>query len=292
MSNKLKIGIPKGSLESATIKLFAQAGWTIQTKSRNYFPAVNDPELACKLIKSKELGPYVESGILDCGLTGQDWIQETKANVEEICGLEYSKASDQACRWVLIVRNDSDIKTIADLEGKTVATELVDFTEQYLKDNKIDANVQFSWGATEAKVVEGLADAAVEITETGSTIRANGLRIVADLLNTHTVLVANHESMKDTWKRQKIQNIALMLQSAMTAREKVMLKMNAPATQTDEIVALLPSLHAPTVNHLHGGDWVAIETVVNQIETRELIPALKNVGAEGILEVNLNKMIA
>lgn len=292
MSTQLKLGIPKGSLESSTIRLFEQAGWRIQTKSRNYFPAVNDAELACKLVKAKELGPYVEAGTLDCGLTGQDWIRETQADVDEICGLNYSKASNQSCRWVLVVPENSPIQSIKDLNGKTVATELVGYTTQYLKDHNIDAKVQFSWGATEAKVVEGLADAAVEITETGTTIRAHGLRIVEDILLTHTVFVANKKAMQDDWKRNKIQNIALMLQSAMAGREKVLLKMNAPVSQVEKIVAQLPSLHSPTVNELHGGDWVAIETVVPRLATRDLIPALKTAGAEGILEIQLNKIVA
>lgn len=291
MSQKLKLGLPKGSLETSTIKLFEQAGWTITTRSRHYFPTVNDDSLSCKLVKSKELGGYVESGVLDCGLTGQDWIIENNSDVEEICGLHYSKASDQGCRWVLIVRNDSSIQSVKDLSGKVVATELMGFTKKYLEERNISANVQHSWGATEAKVVEGLADAAVEITETGTTIRAHGLRIIEDLLHTHTVFVANKEAMKDPFKRKKIENIALMLQSAMAARDKVLLKLNAPTSKLEEIVNVLPSLHAPTINRLHGDDWVAIETVVNKLQTRDLIPLLKTAGAEGILELNLNKLV-
>ena len=229
--------------------------------------------------------------MLDCGLTGQDWIIENNSDVEEICGLNYSKASDQGCRWVLIVKNDSPVRSIQDLAGKTVVTELMGFTERYLRDQGIDATVQHSWGATEAKVVEGLADAAVEITETGTTIRAHGLRIVEDLLHTHTVFVANRQAMQDPWKRQKIENIALMLESAMAAREKVLLKLNAATDQLDRIVEILPSLHAPTINRLHGEDWVAVETVVSRQQTRELIPQLKAAGAEGILELNLTKLV-
>ncbi len=292
MSNPLKLGIPKGSLEDATIDLFRQAGWNIRTKSRHYFPTVNDSDLSCKLIKSKEMGPYVEAGILDCGLTGQDWILESKSNVEEICGLNYSKASNQGCRWVLIVKQDSDIKSVEDLTGKTIATELTDFTTQFLKQRNIDAKVQFSWGATEAKVVEGLADAAVEITETGTTIKEHGLRIVEDVLHTHTVFVANKAAMQDPFKRNKINNIALMLESAMAARKNVLLKMNAPTSALESIVEVLPSLQAPTINHLHDKEWVAIETVVPRLSTRELIPSLKAAGAEGILEVNLNKLVS
>lgn len=292
MSQKyLKLGIPKGSLENATIDLFKQAGWNISTKSRHYFPSVDDEELSCKLIKSKEMGPYVEAGVLDCGLTGQDWILENKSDVVKICGLNYSKASNQACRWVLIVKQDSDIQTVEDLNGKTVATELTGFTTGFLKERNIDATVQLSWGATEAKVVEGLADAAVEITETGITIKEHGLRIVADLLHTHTVFVANKSAMEDPFKRDKINNIALMLESAMAARKNVLLKMNAPTKALEAIVEALPSLQAPTVNPLHDQDWVAIETVVPRISTRELISELKATGAEGILEVNLNKLV-
>jgi len=252
---------------------------------------MNDKELSCKLVKSKELGPYVESGVLDCGLTGQDWIIENNSDVEEICGLNYSKASDQGCRWVLIVKNDSPIQSIKDLTGKTIVTELMDFTMRYLKEHKVEATVQHSWGATEAKVVEGLADAAVEITETGTTIRAHGLRIVEDLLHTHTVFVANRQALLDPWKRKKIENIALMLESAMAARDKVLLKLNAPTDRLDAIVGVLPSLHAPTINRLHGENWVAVETVINRLQTRELIPQLKAVGAEGILELNLTKLV-
>lgn len=291
MSTQLKLGIPKGSLETATIDLFKQAGWNIRTRSRHYFPTVNDSDLSCKLVKSKEMGPYVEAGVLDCGLTGQDWILENKSDVVEVCGLNYSKASNQACRWVLVVKNDSPIQDLADLQGKTVATELINFTTEYLAKEKIDAEVQFSWGATEAKVVEGLADAAVEITETGTTIKEHGLRIVGDLLHTHTVFVANKAAMQDPAKREKINNIALMLESAMAARQNVLLKMNAPTKALDAIAKALPSLQAPTVNALHDKDWVAIETVVPRLGTRELIPQLKAAGAQGILEVNLNKLV-
>ena len=293
MSNQtLKLGIPKGSLETATIDLFKQAGWNIRTKSRHYFPSVNDDELSCKLIKSKEMGPYVESGVLDCGLSGQDWILENKSDVVSICGLNYSKASNQACRWVLVVKQDSPIQSVEDLNGKTVATELTGFTTEYLKERNIKATIQFSWGATEAKVVEGLVDAAVEITETGTTIKEHGLRIVADLLHTHTLFVANKAAMEDPFKREKINNIALMLESAMAARQNVLLKMNVPTSSVDAIIKALPALQAPTVNHLHDTKWVAIETVVPRISTRELIPELKAAGAEGILELNLNKLVS
>lgn len=291
MSNILKLGIPKGSLEEATKGLFAQAGWSINTRSRNYFPSINDSEITCSLVRPQEMGTYVTNGTLDAGLTGQDWLVETNADVEVVTDLVYSKASDQSCRWVLIVQNDSEIQSVEDLEGKIISTELVNFTKQYLAERKINAAVEFSWGATEAKVVEGLADAAVEITETGSTIKAHGLRIVCNLLETHTVFVANKEAIKDLWKKQKIDQITLLLNSALMGREKVLLKMNVPANRIDELVKQLPSLHAPTINKLYGDDWLAVETVVSKREVRKIIPTLKAAGAEGILEFELRKMV-
>ncbi len=288
---QLKLGVPKGSLEAATISLFAQAGWHIKPRSRNYFPDIDDPEISCALVRSQEMAPYVENGTLDLGLTGHDWILETDADVEEICELIYSKSSDQPCRWVLVVPKDSPIQSVEDLEGKKISTELVGFTKRYLEDRNINAQVEFSWGATEAKVVEGLCDAIVEITETGSTIKAHGLRIVCDLLHTETRLIANKQALADPWKKEKIEQIALMLQAALKARQKVALKMNVPASKLDEVVAMLPSLHAPTVNHLSDREWLAVETVVDSKEVRSLIPQLKRAGAEGILEYELRKMI-
>ncbi len=286
----LKLGIPKGSLEKATLSLFAQAGWEIQLRSRNYFPSINDPEIRCALVRSQEMAPYVASGTLDLGLTGHDWILETEADVVEICELVYSKNSDQPCRWVLVVPQDSPIQSIEDLHGKKVSTELVGFTKRYLAERGIAAEVEFSWGATEAKVVEGLVDAVVEITETGSTIKAHGLRIVCDLLHTETRLIANRAALADPAKKAKIEQIALMLQSALTARRKVALKLNAPQERLEEIVAILPSLHAPTVSPLYDQQWLAIETIVDSGTTRNLIPRLKAMGAEGILEYELRKM--
>ncbi len=290
MTQQLKLGIPKGSLETATIDLFSQAGWTIRSRSRNYFPSIDDDEIACSLVRSQEMGPYVAGGTMDAGLCGIDWIHETQADVEVVCDLVYSKASNQPCRWVLVVGRDSPIQKVEDLEGKTIATELTGYTRRYLEERGIEAKVEFSWGATEAKVVEGLADAAVEITETGTTIKAHGLRIVCDLLHTHTVFVANKESLKDPWKKAKIDQIALMLQSALAARHQVLLKMNAPTEALDAVTELLPSLHAPTVNHLTDKDWVAIETVVERREVRDLIPRLRTAGAEGILEIDLKNV--
>jgi len=287
---QLKLGIPKGSLEGSTIELFAQAGWAISPRSRNYFPAIDDPEIACALVRSQEMGPYVATGTLDAGLTGIDWVMETEADVEVVDDLVYSKASDQPARWVLVVDRDSPVKRIEDLHGKKIATELVGFTRRHLAERGVEADVQFSWGATEAKVVEGMVDAAVEITETGSTIRAHGLRIVCDLLHTHTVLIANREALADPWRKAKIDQLALLLSAALAGRNKVLLKMNVPAARIDAVAALLPSLHAPTVNHLTDPDWLAVETVVDREQVRTLIPRLKAEGAEGILELPITKM--
>ncbi len=288
---QLKMGIPKGSLEAATVDLFQHAGWTISSRSRNYFPSVDDPEMTCALVRSQEMGPYVASGTLDAGLTGMDWVIETEADVTVVSDLVYSRATDQPARWVLVVDRDSSIQTVEDLRGKKIATELVGFTRRYLAERGIEASVEFSWGATEAKVVEGMADAAVEITETGGTIRAHGLRIVCDLLHTHTVLIANKDALKDPWRREKIDQVALLLNAALAARNKVLVKMNAPLDRLDAVVALLPSLNAPTVSPLSQSEWVAVETVVDRPLLRTLIPALKAAGAEGILELHLNKMV-
>ena len=287
---QLKLGIPKGSLEGSTIELFAQAGWTISPRSRNYFPAIDDPEISCALVRSQEMGSYVAAGTLDAGLTGIDWVMETEADVEVVDDLVYSKASDQPARWVLVVDRESPVQQIEDLHGKRIATELVGFTRRHLAERGVEADVQFSWGATEAKVVEGMVDAAVEITETGSTIRAHGLRIVCDLLHTHTVLIANRAALADPWRKAKIDQVALLLSAALAGRNKVLLKMNVPAARIDAVAALLPSLHAPTVNHLTDPEWLAVETVVDREQVRTLIPRLKAVGAEGILELQITKM--
>lgn len=287
----LRLGVPKGSLESATIGLFDQAGWKISPRSRNYYPDVNDPELKCALVRAQEMAPYVANGTLDLGLTGLDWILETQSEVAEICTLSYSKSSNQPSRWVLVVPKDSPIESIQDLAGKKIATELIGFTKRYLQERGIEASVEFSWGATEAKVVEGVVDAAVEITETGSTIRAHGLRIVEDLLYTETRLIANGQALEDPWKKAKIEQIAMMLEAALAARHKVALKLNVSAENLDRVVAQLPSLHAPTVSHLYDPRWLAVETVVDAGAVRELIPKLRAAGAEGILEYELRKMI-
>lgn len=287
----LRLGVPKGSLESATIALFDQAGWKISPRSRNYYPDVDDPELKCALVRAQEMAPYVSNGTLDLGLTGLDWILETQAEVEEISTLTYSKSSDQRSRWVLVVPNESPIQSVQDLAGKKIATELVGFTRRFLQERGINATVEFSWGATEAKAVEGIVDAAVEITETGSTIRAHGLRIVEDLLYTETRLIANPQALQDPWKKAKIEQIAMMLEAALTARHKVALKLNVSAENLDAVVAQLPSLHAPTVSNLYDRQWLAVETIVDARAVRELIPRLRAAGAEGILEYELRKMI-
>jgi ATP phosphoribosyltransferase len=289
---KLRLGIPKGSLEEATVELFRQAGWTISSRSRNYFPSIDDTEIECALVRSQEMGPYVAGGTLDAGLCGIDWLMETETDkeLEIVSDLIYSKASDRKARWVLVVDGKSPIQTVEDLAGKTIATELVGYTKRYLEARGIDATVQFSWGATEAKVVEGMADAAVEITETGTTIRAHGLRIVCDLLETHTVFFANRQAMADPWKRAKIEQIALLTRAALAARNKVLLKMNVAAKDIDAVIALLPSLHAPTVNALSDGAWSAVETVVDSHAVRTLVPRLKAAGAEGILELDIQKI--
>ncbi len=289
--SQLKLGIPKGSLESATIALFEQAGWKISPHSRNYYPDIDDADISCALVRAQEMAGYVANGTLDLGLTGLDWILETEAEVEEISTLTYSKSSDKPSRWVLVVPRDSPIQSVADLQGKKIATELVGFTRRYLAERGIDVTVEFSWGATEAKVVEGLVDAVVEITETGSTIRAHGLRIVEDLLITETRLIACPSAMQDPAKRAKIDQIAMMLDAALTARHKVALKLNVPADKLDSVVPLLPSLHAPTVSHLYDKQWLAVETIVDVKTVRDLIPRLRAAGAEGILEYELRKMI-
>ena len=288
---ELKLGIPKGSLEEATISLFRQAGWDIRSQSRNYFPSINDPEIACSLVRSQEMPMYVSRGSLDLGLTGLDWILESAVDVEEICDLVYSKASDQPCRWVLVVPENSSIQTLEDLRGKKVATELVQFTRRYLSERDIDCDVEFSWGATEAKAVQGLVDAVVEITETGNTIRANGLRIICDLLHTHTRLISNKETLSNPWKLEKIEQISMLLQASLQARQQVALKMNAPEASLAEIIGVLPSLQAPSVSQLSQKGWVALETVVESRLIRDLIPKLRQSGAEGILEYDLRKIV-
>lgn len=289
--NELKLGLPKGSLEEATIELFRRAGWKIRKSSRNYFPSVDDGELRLSLARAQEMSRYVEDGVFDVGLTGLDWIMENNSQVVSVCDLVYSKASVKPARWVLVVPGESEINRPEDLAGKNIATELVNFTKRWFDERNVNVNVEFSWGATEAKVVEGLCDAIVEVTETGSTIKAHGLRIIDTLLVTNTKLIANKRSMEDPWKRKKIEQISVLLQGALNADGLVGLKMNASAEKIDQITEILPSLQAPTISHLYKSDWLSIETIAHESLVRELIPKLLDAGAEGIVEYPLNKIL-
>ncbi len=289
--NKLKVGIPKGSLEANTVDLFKRAGWHITYDSRSYFPDIDDEEISCTLVRAQEMSRYVDDGTLDLGLTGQDWIIENESDVVAVQDLVYSKTSMRQARWVLVVREDSPIRSVEELEGKKVSTELVNFTKNYFAKRKINVHVEFSWGATEAKVVEGLVDAIVEVTETGSTIRANKLRIVEELMRTNTQLIANREAWKDPWKRQKIEQIRMLLNGSLQAMGKVGLKMNVTRQNLERLVAVLPSLKAPTISSLHSEEWLAVETIVSASVVRDLIPLLKDAGAEGIIEYPLSKVI-
>ncbi|MBN2444554.1 MAG: ATP phosphoribosyltransferase [Spirochaetales bacterium] len=292
MDKFIKIGIPKGSLQDATIELFEHAGWKIKVSSRNYFPTIDDNEIKCSLVRAQEMARYVESGVLDIGLTGLDWILEYNAEVQIISDLIYSKVSTKKARWVLAVPENSDIRTLADCQGKTISTELVNFTKNYFKDRNIPVNIEFSWGATEAKVVEGLVDAIVEVTETGSTIRAHGLKIIETLLETNTKLIANTTSMKDSWKRNKISQLTMLLNGALKAENMVGIKMNVPKEKLDETINILPSLNAPTIANLYNMNWVSIESVVKESVVREIIPQLIKAGADGIIEYSLNKIVS
>ena len=291
MKHKLKLGIPKGSLQDATIALFKHSGWKINVNGRSYFPEINDDSIQCAICRAQEMSRYVESGTLDAGLTGIDWIYENESDVQIVEDLVYSKVSQRPARWVLAVPYDSDVKALEDLAGKKIATELVNFTRRYFQDQGIDVKVEFSWGATEAKVVSGLADAIVEVTETGSTIKAHGLKIIHELLQTNTKLIANHGAWANPEKREKIEQIALLVKGALQAEKMVGLKTNVPKAQLEKVVALLPSLNAPTVSPLYQSDWFAVETVVASSVVRDLIPKLMKNGAEGIIEYPLNKVI-
>lgn len=286
----LMLGLPKGSLEESTKNLFSKAGWKITTSSRSYKPSIDDPELDGRFIRAQEVSRYVELGFFDCGLTGYDWIQENASDVIEVCDLVYSRASVQKSRWVLCVPESSPVKSPADLAGKRVATELVNTTKRYFADLKIPVNVEFSWGATEVKVPD-LVDAIVDITETGSSLRANKLRIVSTLMETNTKLIANKASWADPVKRRKIEVISLLLRGALEAETKVGLKMNAPRTALEAISKTIPSLRNPTVSPLSHPDWVALETIIDENVAREIIPQLKSLGAEGIVEYPLNKVV-
>ena len=287
----LKVGIPKGSLEKATIELFRRSGWKITMDARSYFPAIDDPEIRCTLVRAQEMSRFVEMGTLDLGLTGKDWILENDSQVTVVQDLVYSKTTQQPARWVLVVMENSPIKRIEDLKGKKIFTELVNFTRRYFAEKGVAVEVEFSWGATEAKVVEGLADAIVEVTETGSTIRANGLRIVSELMTTYPQLIANTQAWNDPWKREKIEQISTLLKGALVAEGMVGLKMNVPKNRFSEVMQVLPSITAPTVADLYNQEWVSVETVMSEREARELIPQLIKKGAVGIIEYPLNKVI-
>ena len=289
--NKLKLGIPKGSLEANTIELFKKAGWRISYDSRSYFPDIDDEEIVCSLVRAQEMSKYVEAGNLDLGLTGKDWVIENDSKVVAVQDLVYSKTSARQARWVLVVRQDSPIQSIEDMEGKRISTELVNFTKRYFRERNINVLVEFSWGATEAKVVEGLVDAIVEVTETGSTIRANKLKIVHELMTTNTQLIASQAAWEDPWKRQKIEQIRILLKGSLQALGKVGLKLNVSKENLGRVVLLLPSLKAPTISSLYSEEWFAVETIVSAHIVRDLIPVLQEAGAEGIIEYPLNKVI-
>jgi ATP phosphoribosyltransferase len=291
MEKILKLGIPKGSLQNATINLFKRSGWKINIEGRSYFPDINDDAIECALCRAQEMSINVESGIIDAGLTGLDWIAEHESDVHVVTDLIYSKVSARPARWVIAVANDSSIQTLEDLAGKTISTELLQFTKRFFEEKNIDVNVKFSWGATEAKIVSGLADAIVEITETESTIRAHNLRVIHEVMETNTQLIANKEAWKNPAKREKIEQLAMLLQSALVADKLVGIKMNVPENKIAKVVALLPSLNAPTVASLYQSDWYSVETIIDTMLVRDLIPQLLKAGAEGIIEYPLNKVI-
>ena len=291
MNSKLKLGIPKGSLQNATIALFKRSGWHINVNGRSYFPEIDDNSIDCAICRAQEMSRYVEIGTLDAGLTGKDWIAENESDVRIVTDLVYSKVSSRPARWVIAVPYDSPIKKLEDLAGKKIATELTEFTKRYFADRNIAVAVEFSWGATEAKVVSGLADAVVEVTETESTIKAHGLRIIHELMQTNTQLIVNHEAWKDPQKKKKVEQIALLLQGALLGEKMVGVKMNVPQNRMEEIIAILPSLNAPTVASLYQSDWFSVEVVVSEETVRELIPRLLEHGAEGIIEYPLNKVL-
>ncbi|HHB76068.1 MAG TPA: ATP phosphoribosyltransferase [Desulfobulbus sp.] len=288
---QVKIGIPKGSLEKATIALFEKSGWKIKLMSRNYFPEIDDPELSCSICRPQEMSNYVESGMLDVGITGHDWTLENGSDVVMVEELVYSKVSKKPTRWVIAVAGDSEITTVEQLNGKRIATELVNVTRRFFEERGMQVDISFSWGATEAKAVSGLADAIVEVTETESTIRAHGLRIIHELMQSNTQLIANKEAWQDPWKREKIENIAMLLQGALRADRIVGLKMNIPEESLETLINELPSVTAPTVAQLYKQDWFSVETVISEHQVRDLVPMLKKLGAKGIVEYSLNKVI-
>lgn len=288
--NKLTIGLPSGSLFDATLALFAKAGYTISGSERSYKPSVDDPELEIRLLRAQEMSRYVEDGYLDCGITGKDWVAENESDVEALFELPYSKVSANPTRWVLVVPEDSPIRDVSDLAGKRVATEAVGLTKRYFEKAGVDVKVEFSWGATEVKVPD-LVDAIVDITETGNSLRANKLRIVSTLMESFPVFIANHAAARDEWKREKMRTLQLLLDGALTARDLVGLKMNLPKDSLQNLLEALPALRNPTVSPLAHEGWVAVETVIDEKTVREIIPRLKAMGAEGIIEYPLNKVV-
>ncbi len=287
---KLKLGLPKGSLQDSTFNMFAKAGFNVSVGSRSYFPSVDDPEIEAMLVRAQEMSRYVEDGVLDVGLTGNDWILENESDVVEVADLVYGKVGKKPVRWVLAVPEDSKFQSVKDLQGKRIATEIVNLTRNYLKKHGVNAEVEFSWGATEVKC-PSLVDAIVELTETGSSLRANNLRIIDTLVESTTKLIANKKAWKDKEKKKKIENIALLLQGALAAYSKVGLKMNVPKKCLDSILKQIPALRNPTISNLSNEGWVAIETVIDEFVVRDIIPKLKSAGAEGIIEYPLNKVI-
>jgi ATP phosphoribosyltransferase len=287
---KLKLGIPKGSLENATIDLFRRAGFNITTSSRSYYPSIDDPEIECMLIRAQEMARYVEDGVLDAGLTGRDWVEENEAHVETVADLIYAKQSFGKVRWVLAAPEASPYKTVEDLRGKIIATELVSTTQRYLAGKGVKARVEFSWGATEVKPPD-LADAIVEVTETGSSLRANKLRIIETVLESNTQLIANVEAWQDEWKRRKLEDIKMLLEGAMNALGKVGLLMNVRRDDLAAVLGLLPALKNPTISQLSDDSWVAINTILEELTVRNIIPRLKEAGAQGIVEYPLNKIV-
>ncbi|HIE08357.1 MAG TPA: ATP phosphoribosyltransferase [Armatimonadetes bacterium] len=287
----LKVGIPKGSLQESTLELMRRAGYRVSVAERSYYPSIDDPEIECMLIRAQEIPRYVAEGVIDCGLTGKDWVEETGAEVVEVCELVYAKQGMRPVRWVLAVPEDSPIQRPEDLEGKVVATELVEVTKRYFRERGINVRVEFSWGATEVKPGAGLADAIVELTETGTSLKANRLRVVDVVLESTVRLIANRGAWEEEWKRRKISHLAMLLKGALLADRKVGLKMNVPKERLGEVLSLLPSLKAPTVSPLKDEGWVAVEVVADEREARELIPRLKEAGAQGIIEYPLTKVV-
>ncbi|MBP7056006.1 MAG: ATP phosphoribosyltransferase [Candidatus Omnitrophica bacterium] len=287
---KLKLGIPKGSLQEATVRMFKKAGFYLGVSDRSYFPSIDDEEIECVLFRAQEMSRYVDDGILDAGITGNDWILENNSKVARVAELIYAKQSNRPVRWVLAVPQDSKIKSVKDLAGKSIATELVNVTKAYLRKNKVKANVEFSWGATEVKTAIGV-DAIVEVTETGSSLRANKLREVATVCTSTTQLIANRKSWEDPWKRSKIENLALLLKGAILAEDKVGLKMNVRKKDLKSVLGILPAMKKPTISNLTDPDWVDVDTIIDEKVVKYLIPQLKRAGAHGIIEYPLNKVI-